>query len=191
MKKKSLKTKVFILLGLVIGQLVVMADDQVDDLNEIHKISAVEEDAVTDLDEAVDFGAAWKVYERMKARDANSVYTKYAMTEMASLALELPISDESEKMWKTLLNDAGNSSDWSSVFVRGFYIWELSNREALGVDHGSKIQAATLLSGIDNEVLSQSLEREKLIINASGATQKIEGTEVQILLGVIAKIKNK
>lgn len=168
------------------------SDDQIDDLNKIIKISDSEEDAgETEISKPVDFDSAWKIYEKMKLRSLVSVYTKCAMIHMCALAMDLPISERADEVWATLTKDAGISSEWTSVFVRGLYIIELNNREALGANFDSKNKAGALLAVIDQEILYKSLERDKIIIEDTVKNQEMNKDDIDTLLATMKSIKDK
>lgn len=193
-ENKNMKNLKFILLIIVpiFCSDLAFSDDQIDDLNKIIKISDSEEDAgETEISKPVDFESAWKIYEKMKLQSLVSVYTKCAMIHMCSLAMDLPTSERTDEVWTTLIKDAGISSEWTSVFVRGLYTIELNNREALGANFDSKNKADALLAVIDQEILYKSLERDKIIIEDAVKNQEISKDDIDTLLATIRSIKNK
>ena len=124
-ENKSMKNLKFILVIIVtiFCSHPAFSDDQIDDLNLIIKIGDSEEDAgETEISKPVDFESAWKIYEKMKLRSLVSIYTKCVMIHMCAIAMDLPISEPADEVWATLIKDAGISSEWTSVFVRGLYI---------------------------------------------------------------------
>jgi len=168
------------------------SDDQIDDLNLIIKIGDSKEDAgEAETSKPVDFDSAWKIYEKMKLRSLVSVYTKCAMIHMSAHAIDLPKSERADEVWATLTKDAGISSEWTSVFVRGLYIIELNNREALGANFDSKNKAGALLAVIDQEILYKSLERDKTIIGDTVKNQEMSKDDIETLLATMKSIKDK
>jgi hypothetical protein len=188
---KNLKFILVIIVPIFCSHLA-FSDDQIDDLNMIIKIGDSEEDTgEAETSKPVDFDSAWKIYEKMKLRSLVSVYTKCAMIQMCALAMDLPISERADEVWAALIKEAGISSEWTSVFVRGLYIIELNNREALGANFDSKNKAGALLAVIDQEILYKSLERDKIIIGDTVKDREISKDDIDTLLATIKSIKDK
>jgi len=168
------------------------ASEQINDLNSISKMSDQDGDDVQENPtEPADFDLAWKIYERMKGRKDELIFTRYAMVHISALAVDLPVSAKTDQIWQSLIVDAGISSEWSSVYVRGLHILLLNNREALGADHGSKKMAKMLLETVDKKVFSESFSRDKAIIDKSDASEKLDEEEALSIFEIMQSIADK